>query len=43
MHEILSNLELYICQPTDTLEKISNERNIDLNEIILLNPNSLTK
>ena len=26
MHEILSNLELYICQPTDTLEKISNER-----------------
>ena len=43
MHEILSNLELYICQPTDTLEKISNERNIDLNEIILLNPNLKNK
>ena len=43
MHEILSNLELYICQPTDTLEKISSERNIDLNEIILLNPNLKNK
>lgn len=43
MYEILSNLELYICQPTDTLEKISKERNIDLNEIILLNPNIKNK
>ena len=38
MKETLSELDLYICQPKDTLTSISKMYNIEVDDILLLNP-----